>query len=55
MVNGVYDKRPAIFKGNVNRDFANINYEDQKSVEYQEVDDDDKIHLVTAVANGDIV
>lgn len=39
---GVYTKRPAIFKGNLNRNFNNVNYmEGQGSVEYDEDDDDE--------------
>lgn len=39
---GVYTKRPAIFKGNLNRNFHNVNYmEGQGSVEYDEDDDDE--------------
>lgn len=53
--NGVYTKRPAIFKGNVNRDFHNINFvEDHKNVEYDE-EDDDEMRPVIPVQNGDIV
>ena len=51
MVNGVYTKRPVIFKGNINRDFHNVNYEDQSNVEYY--DDDDETRQI--VPNGDIV
>lgn len=52
MVNGVYDKRPAIFKGNFNKDFHNINYEDRNNEEYDELDDDDRRQIVVT---GDIV
>lgn len=52
--NGIY-KRPAVFKGNVNRDFHNINFvEDHKNVEYDE-EDDDEMRPVIPVQNGDIV
>ena len=52
MVKGAYDKRPAIFKGNLNKDFHNINYEVQNHEEYDELDDDDRRQIVV---NGDIV
>ena len=54
MVNGIYDKRTAVFKGNINRDFANVNYEDQKDAECDELDDDET-RPVIPVSNGDIV
>lgn len=50
---GVYTKRPAIFKGNLNRNFNNVNYmEGRGSVEYDEDDDDETSPVVR---NGDIV
>ena len=50
---GVYTKRPAIFKGNLNRNFNNVNYmEGRGSVEYDEDDDDEASPVVR---NGDIV
>ena len=39
MVNSNQSKRAVIFKGN-NRDFDNINYDDQKTEEYDEDDDE---------------
>lgn len=55
ILKSVYNKRPAVGKGNVNRHFENINYtEEHKHVEYDE-DDDDERSPVIAVANGDIV
>lgn len=54
-MNGVYNKRPAVFKGNANSHFENINFdEDHKNVEYEEDDDDDRSPII-AVQNGDIV
>ena len=40
MVNSKQSKRAVIFKGNINRDFDNINYDDQKTEEYDEDDDE---------------
>ena len=45
---------PGANKGNANRHFDNINYEEHKHVEYEE-DDDDERSPVIAVVNGDIV
>ena len=51
--NGIYSKRTKIFKGNVNRQFDNVNYmEHHENVEYDEYDDDETRPVV---ANGDIV
>lgn len=41
-------------KGNVNRYFDNINYDEYKYVEYDE-DNDDERSLVIFIVNGDIV
>lgn len=41
-------------KGNVNRYFDNINYNEYKYVEYDE-DNDDERSLVIFIVNGDIV
>ena len=49
----VYSK-PAASKGNANRHFDNINYEEHKHVEFDE-DDDDERSPVIVVVNGDIV
>ena len=46
--------RPAASKGNANRHFDNINYEEHKHVEYDE-DNDDERSPVIPVVNGDIV
>ena len=46
--------RPATSKGNANRHFDNINYEEHKHVEYDE-DNDDERSPVIAVVDGDIV
>lgn len=55
IVNGIHNKRPAVFKGNANRHFDNINYdEDHKNVEYDEEDDDERSPVI-AIQNGDIV
>ncbi|KAL9950454.1 hypothetical protein ACROYT_G042950 [Oculina patagonica] len=52
-MNGVYNK--PVFKGNANRHFENINFdEDHKNVEYDEEDDDERSPVI-AVQNGDIV
>ena len=40
MVNSKQSKRAVIFKGNISRDFDNINYDDQKTEEYDEDDDE---------------
>ena len=53
MVNGLYRKIPVPFKGNMNRDFENVNYDDQKNVEYDE--DDDERRPVIPVSAGDFV
>ena len=52
MVNGIYSKKPIIFKGHINRDFHNVNYDDRSNVEYDEFDDDERRQIVL---NGDIV
>ena len=52
-VNGKHSKRAVIFKGNLNRDFENINYDDQKTEEYDE--DDDERRPVIPLSDGDIV
>lgn len=52
MVNGLYTKRPVIFRGNINGDFHNINYEIQNTDEYYGDDDDETRQIVP---NGDIV
>ena len=51
-MDGVYNKRPAVFKGNTNRNFDNVNFEDHKNVEYDEDNDDERSPVIT---NGDIV
>ena len=53
MVNSKQSKRAVIFKGNINRDFNNINYDDQKTEEYDE--DDDESWPVIPLSDGDIV
>ena len=53
MVNSKQSKRAVIFKGNINRDFDNINYDDQKTEEYDEDDDDRR--PVIPLSDGDIV
>ena len=53
MVNSKQSKRAVIFKGNINRDFDKINYDDQKTEEYD--DDDDERRPVNRVSDGDIV
>ena len=53
MVNSKQSKRAVIFKGNINRDFDNINYDDQKTEEYDE--DDDERRPVIPFSDGDMV
>ena len=53
MVNSKQSKRAVIFKGNINRDFDNINYDDQKTEEYDE--DDDERRPVIPLSDGDII
>ena len=53
MVNSKQSKRAVIFKGNISRDFDNINYDDQKTEEYDE--DDDESWPVIPLSDGDIV
>ena len=53
MVNSKQSKRAVIFKRNINRDFNNINYDDQKTEEYDE--DDDERRPVIPVSDGDMV
>ena len=52
MVNSKQSKRAVIFKGNINRDFDNINYDDQKTEEYDE--DNDERRPVIPVSDGDM-
>lgn len=54
MVNSKQSKRAVIFKGNINRDFDNVNYDDHKTEEYDE-DDDDERRPVIPLSDGDIV
>ena len=53
MVNSKQSKRAVIFKGNINRDFNNINYDYQDTEEYDE--DDDERRPVIPLSDGDIV
>lgn len=53
-VNGVYNKRPVIYRANGH--FDNVNFiADRKSVECDDDDEDDERSPVIAVQNGDIV
>ena len=55
MVTSKQSKRAVIFKGNINRgDFDNINYDYQKTEEYDD-DDNDERRPVIRLSDGDIV
>lgn len=55
MVTSKQSKRAVIFKGNINRgDFDNINYDYQKTEEYDD-DDNDERRPVIPLSDGDIV
>ena len=53
MVTSKQSKRAVTFKGNINRDFDNINYDGQKTEEYDE--DDDERRPVIPLSDYDIV
>ncbi|XP_068726742.1 very low-density lipoprotein receptor-like isoform X2 [Montipora capricornis] len=50
MVDNVRNKKFDFFKGNVNRDFGNVNYEDHKNVE-DDYDDDERRYIISNQAD----